>query len=390
MAVTLRQLYEGIRTREEMCLIAGECGLDREVRWLHMVEGIMISDFLEGDELAFTTGVALNSPEELMELVQLNYQKNTSGMVINIGPYIPEISQEILDFANAHDFPIFSVPWRVHMANIMRQFSMEITMDAQKNMEFSSALKNAVYFPNNEELYVPTFLKYGYKKEWSYCIAVMQMCDKMHAVWKGVQSEYVWKRIQHVMRRYHDHIMIQNIDYDIVFFCHNLTEEKIKEVLREAWKELSMTLPEKTCFFAGIGRSIKGINGIGKCYSQAQQVKKLQKKKSQKNEVLTYNELGIYKVLLSVDETGVLEEYYDEYLGALERYDHINETDYYYFLKQYFAYDCSTQNVAKALHLHRNSVTYKLHKCEEIIGKDLSGQKERAEIMLAFMLREIQ
>lgn len=116
MAVTLRELYDGVREKEEIRLVAGQAGMNHVVRWVHMVEGIDISCFLEGDEVAFTTGIALANEDELLTLVTYNYRQNAAGMVINVGPYIAEIPQAVLEFGNAHAFPIFEVPWRVHMS----------------------------------------------------------------------------------------------------------------------------------------------------------------------------------------------------------------------------------------------------------------------------------
>ena len=390
MAVILQQLYDGIREKEKIDLVAGAGGMDHEVRWVHMVEDACISDFLEGEEIAFTTGVALASSEKLLELVQFNYQKKASGMVINIGPYIKEISQEIIDFANAHDFPIFAVPWKVHMANIMRYFSMEITLDEQKNLEFSSALKNALYFSDNEEMYVPTFLKYGYKKEWSYCIAVMELQDRTYNCAKERERKKMFRILQHSLRAYKEYIMLQEIDEEFVFFCNNYKEEKVQIVLQQIWEEVQIYVPAGHRMYAGVGRTMKNIHEVGKCYRQALQVKKMQWKIHNKNKFVMYSKLGVRKLLLAIDNEEIIQEYYEECLGALERYDHINETDYYYFLQQYFKLDCSAQQVARELHLHRNSVTYKLHKCEEIIGVDIASQENRTKLIVAFMLKEIQ
>lgn len=390
MAVTLRQLYDEIRQKEEILLVAGDKGLDRDVHWIHMVEGASISDFLEGDELAFTTGVALNSKEELFELVQITHKKNATGMVINIGPFIKEIPQTVIDFANENGFPIFSVPWRVHMANIMRYISMQITLDEQKNMEFASALKNAVYFSDNEELYVPTFLKYGYKKEWSYCVANLQICDRtLNPIHEKDRSRAL-NLIQRAVRNENGQVLVQEIDKEFIFFCHNYSEQKVKLMINRVWKEIAYYLPSGTRYYGGIGRMVKNINEIGKCYRQAIQVRSLQRQRHQKNVCVSYNTLGVYKLLLAVENEELMNEYYEELLGPLERYDRINETDYYYFLKQYFECDCSTQVAAKNLHLHRNSVIYKLHKCEEILGIEINNQRIRTELMIAFMMKEIQ
>lgn len=390
MAITLQQLYDGVKKREEMKLVAGEKGLNREVRWIHMVEGAAISDFLQGNEISFTTGVALNSQEELYELVEFNYQKRVSGMVINIGPFIKEIPQEIKDFGNEHDFPIFEVPWRVHMANIMHYFATQINLDEQKSMECGYALKNAVYFPKSEELYLPTFLKYGYKREWSFCVVIINFYDNMYRILPEKQRNQLQQMLKQILIKENSKMMIQDMDGEIILMFPNCKEQKVQEMLSKAWQDMKPYISKKIRFYAGVGRSTKNIRCIGRCYNQARQVLKIQRKKHRENYFATYNELGIAKLLLAIENEEIIKEYYQEVLGELEKYDHINETDYYYFLKQYFELDCSSQAVSAKLHFHRNSVTYKLHKCEEILGMSISEQENRTKLMIAFMLKEIQ
>ena len=61
MAVVLQDLY-GLVSHKQMALIAGKKGMNRPVRWLHMVESVDIASFLEGDEIAFVTGIGLKQP----------------------------------------------------------------------------------------------------------------------------------------------------------------------------------------------------------------------------------------------------------------------------------------------------------------------------------------
>lgn len=44
MAVILQDLY-GLVSHKQMALVAGEKGLNRPVRWLHMVESVDIASF---------------------------------------------------------------------------------------------------------------------------------------------------------------------------------------------------------------------------------------------------------------------------------------------------------------------------------------------------------
>lgn len=86
MAVLLSDLYESVKN-QDITLVAGESGMGNVVRWLHMVESNEISSFLDGQEIAFTTGVGLNGEEDLLELVKSNNEHKASGMVINIGSF---------------------------------------------------------------------------------------------------------------------------------------------------------------------------------------------------------------------------------------------------------------------------------------------------------------
>lgn len=390
MAVILQELYEDVREEEEIRLVAGEAGMHHIVRWVHMVEGTDISSFLEGDEVAFTTGIALHSEAELLDLVKYNYRQQAAGMVINVGPYIAEIPAEVLAFAEEKGFPIFCVPWRVHMANIMRYFTTRINLDEQKTMELEVALKNAFYFPENTDMYIPMLLKHGYKKEWSCCAASLEVScsscggmeptEKKKLLYYGQEYFHAWQK---------NAVVLENGE-GFVFLGVNVTDAQLRERVTEF---CSSAREYEICagdFYGGVGRAAKSLGGIGKSFAEAEQVKRLQRRREQRNAILSYRELGLYQLLFSLEGTEVLEDYYKETIGVLEKHDRVNETDYCYFLRKYFEAGCSVQTAAARLHLHRNSVTYKLHKIEEILKMSVSDPSDRTKIMVALMIQEIR
>jgi len=389
MSVTLRELYESIKEKEEIHIAAGASGLDHIVRWVHMVEGVGISSFLEGDEIAFTTGIALSDAAELLELAEYNHRQQAAGMVINVGPYIKEIPQEVLDFGDNNDFPIFRVPWRVHLANIMREFTNQIHLDEQKKMEVEVAVKNAFYFPDNQEMYLPTLLRHGYKKEWSYCVAEIEILSG-DCLAVGVEEKKKLLRFaRDTMHRWQKAALIMENGGDIQILCVNVTEQQMQEKLNAFWQEVEKYRICEGSFYGGVGSVAERIGDIGKSFAAAEQIKRLQKKRHRKNQIMTYGEMGLYKLLFSLEGQEVLTEYYEETLGALAKYDYANESDYGCFLKKYFELGCSVQELAAELHMHRNSVTYKIHKIEEILGLSLNSQENRTKIIIAFMIEEI-
>ena len=174
MSVTLREIVRQVQ-HLEMKLVAGEEGIDREVLWTHMVDSSAISAFLKGKELAFTTGIGLNEGFSLLQLVKEIYRNGASGIVINIGPYISRIGQDVKDFADANDFPVFEVPWKIHMAEIMRIICFAIVKEQQNQAEVNSALNYAFLCPDQDELYVSPLMQKGYPVDTHYMAAVLRV-----------------------------------------------------------------------------------------------------------------------------------------------------------------------------------------------------------------------
>ena len=115
LSVTIGLLYESVKNHD-IKLIAGEKGLSKAVKWVHMVENIEIATFLEGGEVTFSTGIGLSNEFELINLIEGIIKSKASGIVINIGPYIKKIDKKCIDYCNETNTPLFVVPWHVHMA----------------------------------------------------------------------------------------------------------------------------------------------------------------------------------------------------------------------------------------------------------------------------------
>lgn len=51
MALTLSQLCVNVEKTYQMKLVAGEDGMDNVVRWVHIIEDVEVSHFINGQEL---------------------------------------------------------------------------------------------------------------------------------------------------------------------------------------------------------------------------------------------------------------------------------------------------------------------------------------------------
>ena len=75
-------------------------------------------------------------------------------------------------------------------------------------------------------------------------------------------------------------------------------------------------------------------------------------------------------------------------LGALVKYDARNHTDYLEVLYRYLSAECSVQQTAEQMQVHRNTINYKLRQIREILQTDL-GQEARVQIHLAYLIRDM-
>lgn len=389
MAVSVRMLLEGVKNIKDIRVMAGDDGLDNTVRMVHVVEGLAISSFLEGDEIIFTTGIALKDENELLELARHSFAQGAACMVINTGPYIEKVPESVLLFADSNAFPVISVPWQVHLPEIMRSFTLQINMEELKESEMCAAFRNAFFMPKNTQLYIPVLKKYGYKSEWSYCVCTIEIISAKTHSHDLALTRRVMKLIGAGMWDMRPHTVMLEESYGICMVLCNISQETLKMRMSEINDIIVTNFSGMLSFYIGAGSIAGSINDIAQSYAQAEQTKQLQKKRGNKNTFMTYQELGLYKLLFALEQTGLLEEYYSQTLAILEKYDIINETDYLYFLQKFFELDFSIAETARVMHMHRNSVAYKLHRIEEIMGISVSAPKERTRLMIAFMIREI-
>ena len=384
MAVLLSDLYESIKN-QDATLVAGERGMGNVVRWLHMVESNAISSFLDGQEIAFTTGVGLNRDETLLDLVKANNEHKASGMVINIGPFIKEVPKDVIDYCNKEGFPLFTVPWRVHMAEIMRSICYIITESDKYNLELSSAVKNAIFFSNQEELYVPQLERNNFLPTWTYCITVVEIMEHGEKVSEEKLQRYL-KNMENYMIFSRKKTFVFELGGNIVLLFAGYAETMVKKTVTDMLKRCNF---QKEQCYIGIGRATPNAQNIGKSYRQACQVLKLQKNTQNDKGVVAYQDLGIYTLLMDIENEDVINEYYAETIQKLVEYDKLNQTNYCEVLQCYLEHSGSVKETAEAMFVHRNTINYKINKIEEMLNCDLSELDTRLLYSIAFMLKRI-
>lgn len=140
---------------------------------------------------------------------------------------------------------------------------------------------------------------------------------------------------------------------------------------------------------AGVGGVYAGPSGLARSFREAVQSLQMVEALLGGARTLAYQRLDVYRLLYPLRESEVLEEFYDQVLGPLERYDREHRAELIPTLEAFFACDGNLQRTAERLFLHRNSLAYRLRRIQEITGMDLRRWEDCFRLQLALKIRPI-
>lgn len=102
-----------------------------------------------------------------------------------------------------------------------------------------------------------------------------------------------------------------------------------------------------------------------------------------------YHELGIYRYLLQVKQWEEEQGYRNERIEQLKLYDRDNQTAMLETLETFLDAAGKVNVTAQRLHVHINTLSYRLRRIEEIIRVDLENMNQRAALYLELKMEKL-
>ena len=146
MALTLEELCAGTEKEYGMKLIAGKNGTDDMVRWVHYIEGGETPRFLHGYELIFTTGMENQYSTWLLKFAEKLHEYGACGLVINIGPYVGDVPEDVREYCDKVSLPLYTIPWETRIVDITYEMCHHIVTDEKQSR---SVAESVIYAINN-------------------------------------------------------------------------------------------------------------------------------------------------------------------------------------------------------------------------------------------------
>ena len=142
-------------------------------------------------------------------------------------------------------------------------------------------------------------------------------------------------------------------------------------------------------FTGGIGQLAKAVQRIPQSNREAQQALEIGRRLFGEGKIHSFARLGIYRLLFHLYGYEELFDFYQETLGLLLESDSHSNSALIETLEGFFRCNGNLSETARAMHLHRNSLLYRLGRIEELLGRSLEDPELRLSLQIALKIRHM-
>lgn len=386
MSLLVRRLCRNIQKDYRINLIAGAEGLDNKVVWVHMIEDCEVAEFLHGNEVILSTGIGnLANDTKLMEFVKKLHSSNASAVMINIGPYIKSIPKEIIDYCNEVKLPLYTIPWEVKLVDLTRKFCQMLIESEEKEKSLTSLVKDYLFKPQERDKVYGELTRNGFAQHLNYCVIISGIVRNGQLSTDSNDKELLHGYLEREIGKITNSYCIFQHDNKYACIIAGVNTSLIKELVKVIDKK---SISRQGKIHLAVSNNRENLFDMPKNFELADRMFKLIESLNQTP--LIYDDLGIYKILLSVSEQKVMKDYEKEVIGALEEYDEGNGTDFMDFIRIFIKNGGNIQQVANAMYVHRNTIHYKINRIKEISGLNLSELDDILKVALCLQIMNLR
>ena len=139
----------------------------------------------------------------------------------------------------------------------------------------------------------------------------------------------------------------------------------------------------------GISGPAEGLAAWPKAYAEALQAMELGERLDF-DHVVTFSSLGVYRLLIMLEELPDVRLFMEQTVGPLVAYDEQHRSSLMETLDAYFNYHGNISKTAESLFIHRNTLLYRLDRIQALTNHDLSRANMRLALQLALKLCQLR
>jgi sugar diacid utilization regulator len=242
---------------------------------------------------------------------------------------------------------------------------------------------------------------YGYDFTKEHCIVAMELNRKDDAVNRNDSLDrqsfirrknifYITSRI--VLGFFPDSIIITRGNY-IVTILQLPDGDNAKPVKETIIDMVEAIIYEMSGYYsdfsisAGVGGKCSDLFELRSSYEDAMKALKILSRLPGKSPVIFFDDMEVKKFLLN-NEPEELRDFVYKNLGNLLNYENSSRDEFIKTLRQYIRSNGNWSLTRQKLHIHGNTLNYRLNRIKDILGLDLDNYNDRLKIQLALEIMD--
>ena len=138
--MTVREAL-GLESLQAAHVVAGESGLDRVVRWTHVVDLPDLAPWVRAGQLLLTTGLSWPKPEaEQRSQIRQLADKQLAAVALAVPRYLERFPDAARDEADRRGLPLIEIPFEVPFAQITEEIQRAIIAEQYEILERSEQI----------------------------------------------------------------------------------------------------------------------------------------------------------------------------------------------------------------------------------------------------------
>lgn len=163
-----------------------------------------------------------------------------------------------------------------------------------------------------------------------------------------------------------------------------------RDVIRQVVERRTAALPPRDPVVCGISDTHDRPDAVPQLYRDAGHAIEVADRMARFGRVVSFGDLGIYRLLLQIGDERQLTAFAESVLGPVIRYDTAHKLALVQTLSVFLNQRESLKQAARRLHVHANTVTYRLQRIEQLVPLRLSDPEDRLLAHVAVKILELQ
>jgi DNA-binding PucR family transcriptional regulator len=384
MSLTVREALS-LSVLKDAEVVAGHQGLDNPIRWTHILDHPHVKEWTKGGEVLLTSGLGIYDSIEAQEKYILEAAGKKIAAVFIARDYLLQTTPRMRELADEYGLPLVELPSRIPFVEVTEAILRRLASkspEAERTYLIDALL--AGNLPEDEET-MSKLRRLGLEPDGFHIIALAQFAG--YVVEQTLNEKQITSLVSLLNRAPRRPVISEKLNGIVAIFPVGSREESSVPFARSLEEIVQTDSGQRPR--VGIGRLARKLADFPLSYREGRDSLFVASITDSDRSVFHFNDLGVWRLLLKIEDRSELQRFVDYHLKSLIEHDNQQLTSWVATVETFLAQNGNLRATARALNLHRNTIKYQIENIGRVLGRDLSNPDTRLNLQVALLARKL-